>query len=92
VGRFVFATTNIPAAATPNGAVIKFPSSTKTITKRGLEHVETGFPDIPVLARQVAQLNGSRTLNYRGVEVSFVPAEQTPAPILPVMLDNIKAE
>ncbi|PQE32174.1 hypothetical protein CJF32_00009894 [Rutstroemia sp. NJR-2017a WRK4] len=91
VGKFVFSTTSIAAAATPNAAVIVFPKSTKTITKRGLEHVETGFPDIPVLADKMARLNGSKTLNYRGVEVSFVPAKQTPAPVLPVILENVKA-
>jgi hypothetical protein len=91
VGKFVFSTTSIALAATPNAAVIVFPKSTKTIRNRGLEHVETGFPDIPVLAQKMARLNGSKTLNYKGVEVSFVPAEQTPAPVLPVILDNVKA-
>ncbi|KAM3066305.1 hypothetical protein ACMFMG_003184 [Clarireedia jacksonii] len=92
VGKFVFDTTSIALAATPNAAVIRFPASTKTITKRGLDHVETGFPDIPALAGRLAQLNGSSTLNHKGVEVIFVPAEQTPAPVSPAVVENVKAD
>ncbi|KAH9211057.1 hypothetical protein DL95DRAFT_465264 [Leptodontidium sp. 2 PMI_412] len=92
VGRFVFDTTSIPPVATPNAVIIHFPLSSKTVTKRGLEHVETGFPILPGLEQKLAGQNGTRTMHHQGVEVRFVAAEQTPPPVLPVLAGNVKTD
>lgn len=78
--RFQLALTNVAAVATPNAATLVVPGvTTIVVTKRGIEHEETGVPEPVDWYNQTKFGKPWRGVNVVTMQEAFQP-EATPPP------------